>query len=421
MIRATYIPKYEGTISKIVSHTGYVYDEYVLKHERKKHDECPERVSETYNFLEKPLKKCKKIVSRKATPGEIMNAHTIQHYNLIKSTSFKNTDIHKLEQDLIDVFFNKYTFKAALIAAGSFVELCDQIVNGQIDNGIAIIRPPGHHARSSTTSGYCIFNNVAIAASTMIQNNKLSKIVILDLDIHHGDGTEEIFIKDDNVLYISIHLYNNGDFFPRTGHPNTVGTGKNVNIALNKNEHDKIGDKEYIFLFHNLIEPIIKEYGPELIILSAGFDCIYGDQYGDLDVKPGVFFYIVKCLRKINSKVAIAMEGGYNLEAIKQSMNCCLLGLMCDISKLTKLKTPEKNITSCVLETYNLTKSIHKKYWKCLNQMDMNKENQMDMDKENQMEMDKENQIDIEEETLTEEENQVNTDDENQMDIGEEI
>lgn len=220
--------------------------------------------------------------------------------------------------------------------------------------------------------GFCLFNNVAIAAKTMIYKYKLKRIAIVDWDVHHGNATQHMFYSDPNILFISIHRYDNGRFYPASTDADPtqvgadIGVGKNVNIAWNipRKSTDKIGDHEYKYAFDNVIKPMLNEFNPELIIVSAGFDCAYGDPMGGLHVTPSGFNYLTRNLMNYaNGKIVIALEGGYNLNAISESMAGCLKALL----GLPPLGLNSGHILSPIaVSAIEQTLIAHKPFWNFL-------------------------------------------------------
>jgi histone deacetylase 6 len=225
------------------------------------------------------------------------------------------------------------TFEASLISAGGAIETCKSVVAGTVKNAFAIIRPPGHHAERDKALGFCLFNNVPIAAKTCqdAYPDVCRKILILDWDVHHGNGIQNMFYEDPNILYISIHVYKtaHGLFYPgKPENDNTpdgnldqcgaeLGLGKNVNIGW---DEQGMGDGEYMAAFQKIVMPIGQEFNPDLVIISAGFDAAAGDDLGGCFVTPTCYAHMTHMLMSLaGGKVAVCLEGGYNLEAISQS------------------------------------------------------------------------------------------------------
>ena len=191
-----------------------------------------------------------------------------------------------------DTFYNQYTCQAASLSAGGLIKLANLIIdpNHSITNGITILRPPGHHAEESTIMGFCLYNNVAVCANVLLHdpNNNINKILIIDWDVHHGNGTQNLFYANNQVIYYSIHRYQYGTFYAFTGNINEIGIddglGYNINVAI---DDIGLGDLEYLKAFHQILIPIAKEYQPDLILISAGFDAGQGDPLGGMNVSNG--------------------------------------------------------------------------------------------------------------------------------------
>jgi len=355
--------------------TGLIYDEKMCLHKEEEHPECPERIKKIYAAITNAdlLKYCVHIEARSITIDELLLTHDEDYVSIIQNTPNNDSDeLFSLANEYNSIYLNENTFISASIAAGSLIDLTSKVVNNELNNGVAIIRPPGHHAHINKAKGFCIFNNVGITANMMLKKYNLSRIAILDLDVHHGDGTQEIFYSNDNVLYISIHRYDNGEFYPgESGNPKNVGCdagiGKNINIGLNTNDYEKIGNSDYLYLLIKLIEPILQEYNPELILVSAGFDCVIGDPLGDLNLTPIFFNYLIQRLEVLQSKIVVALEGGYNLDAISESMVecCCALTRHSRIS-FRNVDANQLLVSSVTKDALLKTTKIHKSYWNCL-------------------------------------------------------
>ncbi|XWV25730.1 histone deacetylase 6 [Tupanvirus soda lake] len=349
--------------------TAIVYDERMCLHEEANHPEQPERIRSIFNAINDSgrLNKCKLIPIRNATHNEILSVHTANHLSNMKSIpGLDDMSLLSFEKMYNSVYLNKHSYDCALLSAGGVIVLCEEIVSDNSTNGIAIVRPPGHHAESNEAMGFCLFNNVAIAAKTMIKKHGLQRIVILDWDVHHGNATQHMFEDDPRVLYISIHRYDKGLFYPggKDADPNMIGKGngigKNVNIGWNTGGYFSMGDTEYIYAYENLIKPMIEEYNPQLIIVSAGFDCAQGDPLGGMNVTPSGFNYLTSQLMNFaNGKIVIALEGGYNIDSISVSMLACLMALLKEAPLPLKLG----NVSEVAINAVNTTKNAHKSHW----------------------------------------------------------
>lgn len=335
--------------------------------------ERPERISEiNRRFGEYCLTdRMRKLPSRHATTGELGLSHSHQHIaHIRKVVAEKGTDeLREIADKFNSVYLHESTFECATLAAGSVLQVVDEVLNGDSRCGVCVVRPPGHHAEADVPHGFCVFNNVAVAASYAKQHHGLKRILIVDWDIHHGNGIQHIFERDPNVLYISLHRYDYGAFFPTSedGNYTVVGEGPgegfNVNIPWNKRT---MGDTEYIAAFQHIIMPIAYEFNPELVLVAAGFDAAIGDPLGGYKVNPEAFGYFTHWLSALaNGKLIVCLEGGYNVNSIAYSMTMCAKTLLGD--PLPSLQPMHKNgINSSAIETIQNVISVHSKFWKSL-------------------------------------------------------
>ena len=212
------------------------------------------------------------------------------------------------------MYFNRATPRAARLAAGGVLALTDAVCEGKLRAGFAIVRPPGHHACSGAMCGFCFLNSVAIAARAALARHPrtVRRVLVLDWDVHHGNGTQEIFDDDDRVLFVSLHRFGKG-FFPGTGAPTwagkDAGRGHTVNLAW---AHEGMGDAEYLAAFDALLMPICRQFSPDLVLVSCGFDAAAGDPLGGMALSPLGFAAMAARLSQLaNGRVVYALEGGY--------------------------------------------------------------------------------------------------------------
>jgi len=239
-----------------------------------------------------------------------------------------------------------------------------------VRNAIAIIRPPGHHAESDGASGFCIFNNVPIAARVCQKDfpETCRKVLILDWDVHHGNGIQHVFETDPNVLYISLHVYKDRNFYPYLEDANYMycgegpGRGKNVNIPWA--DHG-MGDSEYIYAFQEVVMPIAMEFDPDLVIISAGFDAAEGDVLGGCHVTPACYAHMTHMLMRLaQGKIAVCLEGGYNLRSIARSALAVTRTLM--LQPPDRLAEDLESPKESAVRVIELVKREQSKYWKCM-------------------------------------------------------
>ncbi len=215
---------------------------------------------------------------------------------------------------------SKNSYDTALLAVGGITEAVDKVFTGQADNALVLLRPPGHHAEKGMAMGFCLFNNVAIAARYAQQNYEVEKVTIIDFDVHHGNGTQHIFESDPTVMYVSLHQY---PFYPGSGSADEMGSGDGRGTTLNYPLKAGVGDAEFIDIFDNSLADKVLKYNPDLIIVSAGFDAHMDDPIGGLNVTTEGYHNISKTITKIagevsDGKIISALEGGYNLNALAE-------------------------------------------------------------------------------------------------------
>jgi histone deacetylase 6 len=321
-----------------------------------------------------------RISARNATREEICLVHTPDHFYWVENLSrMSSSDLRNMTNDMDagrkSLYVGNLTYQAALISAGGAIETCKNVVAGQCKNGIAVIRPPGHHAEPNESMGFCIFNNVPIAASVCMQDYPeiCRKILILDWDVHHGNGIQNMFYENPNVLYISIHVYQNGTFYP--GQPDGGGTdggldqcgagkgiGRNVNIGW---QEQGMGDSDYMAAFQKIVMPIAQEFDPDLVIVSAGFDAAAGDELGGCFVTPACYSHMTYMLMSLaNGKVVVCLEGGYNLRAISRSAVAVAKTLMGEPPERLHLDKLQKQAAHVI----NEVKLQQAPYWECMRQ-----------------------------------------------------
>ncbi|XP_062700271.1 histone deacetylase 6 isoform X2 [Aedes albopictus] len=351
----------------------FVYDDLLLEHRNvhEAHPEQPERIAKIYTRHEeyKLLSRMKRLKPRHATTTELCMVHSRQHVNVIRRT-VEREEMKQVADQFNSVYFHPKTFECATLAAGSVLQVVDEVLNGQSRSGVCIVRPPGHHAESDMPHGFCIFNNVAIAAQYAIRDHGLKRVLIVDWDVHHGNGTQHIFESDPRVLYVSVHRYDNGTFFPKSTDANydVVGSGSgegfNVNIPWNKKG---MGDQEYAAAFQQVILPIAYEFDPELVLVSAGFDAAIGDPLGGCKVTPEAYGFFTHWLSSLaNGRVVVCLEGGYNVNSISHAMALCTKSLLGDPLPMLHLSSRYNGPNAACAETLRNVLSVQEKFWKSL-------------------------------------------------------
>lgn len=222
------------------------------------------------------------------------------------------------------------TPRAALHAAGAAVQAARMVLSGELDAAFCPVRPPGHHAEYNRAMGFCIFNNIAIAAADLLAEGGLERVAIVDWDVHHGNGTEKSFIEDARVLYVSLHQY---PHYPGTGHARTVGTGKGTGYTMNIPMGAGSDDEDYIEAFERRIVPALDSFKPEFILISAGFDAHGDDPLSGALLSTNTFGRMTEFLkdaagRHCGGRIVSLLEGGYNLNALADAVEAHITALV---------------------------------------------------------------------------------------------
>jgi acetoin utilization deacetylase AcuC-like enzyme len=217
------------------------------------------------------------------------------------------------------------SLEAAYLAAGAAVGAVEAVVSGEVSNAFLLVRPPGHHAEKGRGMGFCLFNNVAIAAAHAVSAMGLERVLIADWDVHHGNGTQHAFEARRDVLFFSTHQY---PFYPGTGAANETGTGKGEGFTVNVPLPEGMGDADYAAVFERVLQPIADVYAPQLVLVSAGFDSHYNDPLGGMAVTEKGFAFLCGLVKEIadrhaKGRLILVLEGGYSLEGLGESAVAC--------------------------------------------------------------------------------------------------
>ncbi|XP_047597653.1 histone deacetylase 7 isoform X7 [Lutra lutra] len=400
--QARVLPSSDTPARSLPFTTGLVYDSVMLKHQcscgdNSRHPEHAGRIQSIWSRLqERGLRsQCECLRGRKASLEELQSVHSERHVLLYGTNPLSRLKLDNgklaglLAQRMFvmlpcggvgvdtDTIWNElHSSNAARWAAGSVTDLAFKVASRELKNGFAVVRPPGHHADHSTAMGFCFFNSVAIACRQLQQQGKASKILIMDWDVHHGNGTQQTFYQDPSVLYISLHRHDDGNFFPGSGAVDEVGAGSgegfNVNVAWAGGLDPPMGDPEYLAAFRMVVMPIAREFSPDLVLVSAGFDAAEGHPapLGGYHVSAKCFGYMTQQLMSLaGGAVVLALEGGHDLTAICDASEACVAALLGNkVDPLSEEGWKQKPNLNAIRSLEAVIR-VHSKYWGCMQRL----------------------------------------------------
>ncbi|KAG2497442.1 hypothetical protein HYH03_004597 [Edaphochlamys debaryana] len=303
------------------------------------HPERPERVSELVATLESTglADRCVKLPPRSATDAELLACHSPSHLERVAAMSAelqreaeaRGTESAYSDENYDSVYHSSGTERAARLAAGCVLQAVSAVLAGDTLRALAAVRPPGHHAVCERAMGFCIFNNAAVAARAALATPGVSRVAVVDWDIHHGNGVQDLLYDEPRALFLSLHRYGRG-FYPGTGSYSEAGRGaglgRNVNIPWREGD---LTDADYQAAFLLLVEPVLTEFAPDLVIVCAGFDASVDDPIGDCDLTPAGYAWMTeRLLRFAGGRVVLALEGGYNTRVTADCAAACVRVLL---------------------------------------------------------------------------------------------
>ena len=305
--------------------TGLAYSPNFLKHlTGSGHPERPHRLTAIYDRLQAQglLDQMTPISFAPADAEQIMLVHTSQYIQRVAAHCRDGAAFI----DSPDSAICAESYDVALLAAGAVLSATDAIMDNRLDNALCLVRPPGHHAEADRSMGFCLFNNVAIAARHLQQNHNLQKILIIDWDVHHGNGTQHTFESDPGVFYASLHQ-SPASCYPGTGWPREKGIGPATGTTLNITFEPGATDDDYRTSFGEILEPAIKSFQPQFILASSGFDAHEDDPLASLCLSDEAFRFLIERTCALaqsfaNGRLLVALEGGYNLDVLAQGVAC---------------------------------------------------------------------------------------------------
>jgi len=341
--------------------TGFVYHEDYLKHDTGNHPESAERLRAIMRKLKEAgiTEKMQIIVPLKASKEQIQYVHADEYIKKVKAMCRGGGGMLDLDTPVC-----RDTYEIALLSAGGVIKAVDEVMDESNDlmRIFALIRPPGHHATSNKGMGFCIFNNIAIAAEHLKRKYGIKRVLIADWDVHHGNGTQELFFDDPSVLYFSTHQY---PHYPGTGWMDEVGKGEGEGYTVNVPLPAGVDDIGYLYALNNILAPIAMDFNPEFLLVSVGFDAHSADPLASMNVTSrgfGLFTDVIKEIAEENSKgrIVMALEGGYNLDAIAKSTLSVFNSLL---SNAREKKEREMRENEKVRKRVEEVKEVQRKYW----------------------------------------------------------
>jgi acetoin utilization deacetylase AcuC-like enzyme len=287
------------------------------------HPERPERLVAARAGAAASGATFEKVPPRPATDDELARVHDPRFIEALGDLRGRSGYIDA------DTYVSPESVEIARLAAGSLVAMVDRMLDGPQGHAVALPRPPGHHARPAHAMGFCLLNNVAVAAAHA-RARGLSRVAVVDWDVHHGNGTQEMFWRDPGVLYLSTHQF---PFYPGTGDVDEIGEGEGKGYTVNVPLTAGGGDDVYGSAFERVVLPVLESYAPELVLVSAGFDAAARDPLAQMEVSPEAFGWMAAGVARIaaataKGRVALVLEGGYDLVALEASLRCSITGML---------------------------------------------------------------------------------------------
>jgi acetoin utilization deacetylase AcuC-like enzyme len=299
--------------------TGYVYDPIYLEHDMRGHPESQQRLRTILRVLEEQhmLERLTPIPAVPVSMERLERCHTRTYIEQVQRVARQGGG--HLDAD---TYVRPASYEAALMAAGGVVEATRTVLDGDVDNAFALVRPPGHHALRGRGMGFCLFNNVAVAARYALTERSLDRVLIVDFDVHHGNGTQDEFYDDPTVMYISTHQY---PYYPGTGYWNETGRGDGVGSIVNVPLSGGVGDEGFARILAEIVGPAAWRFQPQLVLVSAGYDAHWDDPLAYMQLSIGGYTAIARMLKELaaelcDGRLVFTLEGGYHLEALAYSV-----------------------------------------------------------------------------------------------------
>lgn len=306
--------------------TGIVWDKRYLEHDTGPyHPERADRLRAIHKMLENaPVgRHLISIEPRPASQEEVALIHSLDHIRAIQETTGLTSQLDP------DTVASPHSYETALLAAGGLLQCVEEVESGRVENAFAFVRPPGHHAERERAMGFCLFNNVAIAAEYARKQLGAERVFIMDFDVHHGNGTQWAFYDRPDIFYCSTHRY---PFYPGTGAEGDTGTGRGRGYTRNLTFAGGQGDLEYDAAFDKVVLPLLRDYNPDLVLVSAGYDAHQRDPLGGMNVSAAGFGRMMEGLVSVSrqccgGKLIAVLEGGYDLQGLAESVESSLMAM----------------------------------------------------------------------------------------------
>jgi acetoin utilization deacetylase AcuC-like enzyme len=302
-----------------MQHTAIAYDPYHKRHNLEGHPENQRRVEESWSLLQVDgiLDRLLRVPSTPAPLDAVLRAHSRTYLERLEAAALQG----KSYLDA-DTYLTEYSYQAALLGAGQLLNVVDAVMQGEAQNGISLGRPPGHHAMPNWGMGFCLLGNVGIATRWAQDHYNVERVLIVDFDVHHGNGTQEMFYRDPSVLFFSTHQY---PFYPGTGAAYETGEGKAEGSIINVPLPPDVGDQGYLSVFQQLLLPAARLFRPELILLSAGYDAHWLDPLANMRLSITGYTHLLKQVMALadelcQGRLVVALEGGYHIGALSHSI-----------------------------------------------------------------------------------------------------
>ncbi len=346
--------------------TGIVRDEKYLDHNAGPfHPESPKRLEAIYAMLDGDdmTGLFEGVPARPCDREDLLRVHSADYVDRVAATAGKgHTSLDP------DTATSSGSYEAALFAAGGVCEAISRVISGGLDNAFALVRPPGHHAETGRAMGFCLFNNVAVGARYAQEIHGLKRILVVDWDLHHGNGTQHTFEADPSVLYFSTHQY---PYYPGSGahhqHGREKGAGYTVNVPLSTGH----GDSDYMAIYERILKPVALEFKPELVLVSAGFDIHENDPLGGMRVTPCGFAGLTRTILDIadaccEGRMVVTLEGGYNIKGQTASVRAVIK----EMAGVTETRAPSPGLERDAMGVQTAVEKVHEvhgQFWKGLN------------------------------------------------------